>query len=109
MTFQTTIIIIAEIILAISIIIMVLTMYKQRSSFAYPPIISDCPDYWSIDGTTCKQPAVNTGLLTDAKCPNVNFGIPIYKGNNGLCEKQKWAKVCNVTWDGITNNNDLCH
>ena len=85
-------------------------MYKQRSSFAYPPIISDCPDYWEIDGTMCKKPVDNTGLSTNTSWPtNVNFGTPIYKGNNGLCEKQKWAKVYNVTWDGITNNNDLCH
>ena len=24
------------------------------------------------------------------------------------CEKQKWAKQCNLTWDGITNMPDAC-
>ena len=108
MTFQTTVIIIAEIILAISILIIGITMYRQKANAAFPPIIADCPDYWEIDGTMCNKPTDNSSLLTD--CPNTDFGIlPIYKGNNGLCEKQKWAKLCNVTWDGITNNNDLCH
>ena len=109
MTFQTTVILIAEVILAISILIIGITLYRQRANALYPPIISECPDYWEIDGTMCKKTDDNSSsLLTD--CRNTDFGIsPIYKGNNGLCEKQKWAKLCNVTWDGITNNNDLCH
>ena len=115
MTFQTTVILIAEVILAISIFIIGMTLYRKRANALYPPIISDCPDYWEIDGTTCKR--VDVGLAATAtttnrplSCETQNFGIPIYKGNNGLCEKQKWAKSCNdVIWDGITNNNDLCH
>ena len=108
MTFQTTVILIAEVILAISILIIGITLHRQRANALYPPIISECPDYWEIDGTMCNKPTSNSSLLTN--CPNTNFGTsPIYKGNNGLCEKQKWAKLCDVTWDGITNNNDLCH
>ena len=105
MTFQTTVIVIAEVILAISIIIIGINLYRQRATAAYPPIISDCPDYWEINGTKCK---LSNNSLTPG-CPETDFGKPIYKGTKGLCEKQKWAKVCKVTWDGITNNNDLCH
>jgi hypothetical protein len=28
-------------------------------------------------------------------------------GTNGLKSKYKWAKACNLTWDGITDNADL--
>ena len=62
--------------------------------------------YWEINGTMCHKPK-NNSLVTD--CPNQDFGSPMYKGSTGLCEKQKWSKLCKVTWDGITNNNDLCH
>ena len=27
---------------------------------------------------------------------------------NQLCEKYKWAKSCDINWDGITNNNKIC-
>jgi len=32
----------------------------------------------------------------------------VYKGNGGLCAKQKWAKQCDITWDGITNVPNAC-
>ena len=106
MTFQSSVIVIAEVILFISILIIGINLYKQKANLAYPPIIADCPDYWEINGTMCHKPK-NNSLVTD--CPNQDFGSPMYKGSTGLCEKQKWSKLCKVTWDGITNNNDLCH
>ena len=106
MTFQSTVIVIAEVILVISIVIIGINLYRQKANVAYPPIIADCPDYWEIDGTMCKKPTHNS-LVTD--CPNTDFGTPMYKGNTGPCEKKKWAKLCKVTWDGITNNSELCH
>ena len=108
MTFQTTLIRIAIVILAISILIIGIILYRQGNNALYPPMISDCPDYWDINKTTCIKPIINNS--SSSKCSNIDFGAsPIYKGDNGLCEKQRWAKLCDVTWDGITNNNDLCH
>ena len=47
------------------------------------------------------------------KCFKENFNKKEYnvqgKGSNsGLCKKKQWADKCNVLWDGITNNTNLC-
>jgi len=60
MTFQSTVIVIAEVILVISIVIIGINLYRQKANVAYPPIIADCPDYWEIDGTMCKKYGTRT-------------------------------------------------
>ena len=31
-----------------------------------------------------------------------------WQGSSGSCNKSKWAKQCDLTWDGITNNDGIC-
>ena len=31
-----------------------------------------------------------------------------WDGSTGDCRKSKWATGCDLTWDGITNNPDVC-
>ena len=38
----------------------------------------------------------------------MNFNQDRFKGNDGNCNKSKWANSCNVSWSGITNNPDVC-
>ena len=39
----------------------------------------------------------------------MDFNEVPYNTTNGLCAKYKWAKDCDLTWDGITNNKSICN
>jgi len=79
-----------------------------KNSEEWPPIVADCPDYWMIDGSGNNAKCINVKDL--GKCPpkgddkhlTMNFNEDPFIGTNELCAKYKWAKVCDVTWDGIT-------
>ena len=38
----------------------------------------------------------------------MNFNTGPWASSDGLCNKSKWAKACNLTWDGVTNNKNAC-
>ena len=107
--FQKIVVIVATAILIISLCFIGLSLYNQKYKADFPPIIANCPDYWidsSGNGSACKQDDKNP----IGTCPGpMNFTTPQWAGQNtGPCNKFKWAKGCNLTWDGITNNADIC-
>jgi hypothetical protein len=96
------------VIIAIVILIGLLTffgfhIYKQQQDATFPPVSSECPDYWTINkNLSC----VNTYLLGPCnKAPenSMNFNVQQYMGPTGICEKAKWARKCKATWNGVTN------
>jgi len=114
MNFQSIVMIVAIIILIITLAMIGVSLSNLNSEVTYPPVVADCPDYWSIE----TQPTDENGN-TDFKCINdkslghntsiegcdaFNNSLSKFKGMGGLCEKRKWADKCNVTWDGVTNN-----
>lgn len=108
-TFQNIVLIVATAILIISLCFIGLSLYNQKYKADFPPIIANCPDYWidsSGNGSACKQDDQNP----IGTCPAMmDFTSPQWAGQNtGPCNKFKWAKGCNLTWDGITNNADIC-
>ena len=38
----------------------------------------------------------------------MNFNSGLWSGDDGLCNKNKWANACDLTWDGVTNNPNAC-
>ena len=38
----------------------------------------------------------------------MNFSGGAWNGNDSICNKAKWARQCNLSWDGITNSNFGC-
>jgi hypothetical protein len=78
-----------------------------KNSEEWPPIISDCPDYWMIDGSGNNAKCVNVKDL--GRCPpkgddkhlTMNFNIAPYVGSNSNCAKYTWANNCGLAWDGI--------
>jgi len=112
-TFQKIILTIA-IVLLIGLLIMInMSLNNASESMIWPPVTTDCPDYWedlSGNGSqcfnvkdigTCNHPSLdgnNNPVVSSTK----NFTTTAYSGLNGLCEKQKWANNCGVAWDGIT-------
>jgi hypothetical protein len=109
--FQTIVLTAATIILILALCFIGLALYRQKYNSKFPPIIANCPDFWtdvsiSGNGSDCKD---MTPPLGNASCPRtMDFSSANWSGNNGPCSKSKWAKQCNLSWDGITNNADVC-
>lgn len=100
-SFQRTVLIIASVLLILCLIVIGIALQGNFSSEVFPPVIAKCPDYWESTEKGC----INTYDLgyNIAVCKNVDIDQM-----TSDCEKQKWARGCNLTWDGITNSSDLC-
>jgi hypothetical protein len=108
-TFQNIVMIAATIILVISLCFIGLALHRQKYRSDYPPVIANCPDYWldasGTNGAECK----NYKDIGNPSCEKtMDFSKPQWSGQGGLCSKYKWAKQCNLSWDGITNNAEIC-
>ena len=112
MSFQNIVLTIAAVLLIFCLIIFGVSLHNKKYYEKYPPVQSTCPDYW-IEQTTesNEKVCVNDKGLGNSNCSKlINFKVPPFTGSesNILCQKEKWAKKCGVTWDGITNNPDAC-
>ena len=106
--FQKFVLFSAIIILIISLIFIGIALSQSKASETWPPMIPECPDYWTVDGSG------NGTFCTNVKdlgtCPPqsnqphqiMNFNVPAFTGSNELCAKYTWAQKCKVSWDGIT-------
>ena len=130
--FQNRIVNILGILLIICLVIFFVMIFYINREQKFPPVIGQCPDYWlsskyfdnkdnldMIEDVLIKNELEND-KEDKSKCVNVkNIGNPNcskimdfnevpYNTTNGLCAKYKWAKDCDLTWDGITNNKSIC-
>lgn len=100
-TFQNITLIIAGVLLLICIVLIILIFLFPNTKQVWPPMIANCPDYFTDingDGSQC----INN-ILINTKCKTIpNFNQSNYKGKRGNCEKYNWANSCGLTWDGIT-------
>jgi hypothetical protein len=111
MSFQNTVIKISSLVFIITLVVIGFSLYNNKSSVVYPPVIANCPDYWlekpSNDNDT--NICFNTNKLGKSSCEkNKDFTGSLWTGGDGNCNKYKWAKSCNLTWDGITNSINIC-
>jgi hypothetical protein len=77
-----------------------------------------CSDYATpkndAEGSNCPVKCYNAHDLgkpsstCTSKPKEMDFSGDIYKGSSGICNKQKWASECGITWDGITNIANAC-
>lgn len=109
MNFQKSVLTIAIILLILALVVFGAMLYVNKVE--YPPVDAQCPDYW-IDmsgGMGTGGYCINTKNLGKGSCPSkMNFNTGMWTGDDGLCNKKKWAESCDLTWDGITNNNYAC-
>ena len=118
--FQKIVLTVAIVIFIILMIFVATALYENKYKVGFPPVISECPDYW-VDQQ--KQPDPNEladNQTIGAKCVNVknlgndacqkemSFVGDFWTGKQGNCNKYIWAKSCDLTWDVITNNPDIC-
>jgi hypothetical protein len=105
-TFQKTVMGIALVLLLITLGIVWISISNSKYSKKFPPVVAECPDYWLREKKLC----VNKKQLGNGNCHgSMDFtNSAQWDGNEGICNKQKWAKGCNLTWDGVTNNVHAC-
>ena len=121
MNFQKIVLTIAIVIFIIIMIFVGSVLYQNKYTTAFPPVISQCPDYWLDKQTSINNPDANSSEVQTAQnCVNVknlgnsscsktmDFTGSFWQGSTGSCNKYKWAKGCDLTWDGITNNPNIC-
>ena len=77
-------------------------LYTGGSEEQWPPVVSECPDYWE---TTAEDTCVNTHKI--GKCgltAPYSFKGEIFKNQKtGDYSKCIWAKDCEVPWHNISN------
>lgn len=95
----------------LSLVAYILKITKKK--YIYPPYINNCPDYYQLNSFGDCYDKNNIFNKNDNKCYIENFNKALYQNSgtgaeSGLCKKKRWATNCNVSWDGITNNSELC-
>ncbi len=113
MDFYKSILILAALSLIIVLSIFGVKLSNMSNTQIYPANISTCPDYYSLVSGSC----VTNGVIfnnKDLNCQKNDFQDYKYKSegkgiNSGLCAKKQWAVNCGVSWDGITNNSNICY
>ena len=106
--FQKIVLFSAIIILIIALVFIGISLSYAKDGQKWPPVVPSCPDYWKFEGEGDDTRCVNVKDL--GTCPPksgdknliMNFNSSVFSGDNGTCNKFKWAKNCNVSWDGIT-------
>tara|TARA_B110000858_G_scaffold168013_1_gene196267 strand:+ start:501 stop:803 length:303 start_codon:yes stop_codon:yes gene_type:complete len=94
MTFQRNVLTIAIVLFVLLLLFIASMMNNAKNNQAYPPELSDCPDYWQA--------------LNDGTCQNVNdlgnSTVPIQDfSKKSAKERCNWSKINGIEWDGISN------
>jgi len=103
-TFQKIVLFAAIIILIIALVFIGITLSYSKEQ-TWPPMVPDCPDYWSVDGSGNCVNVKDLGTCPpkgDSKHLVMDFSKDPYAGTQGTCNKYNWANRCGVSWDGIT-------
>lgn len=117
MNFYKTTFTIMIVVLIICLAIVGTTIAYSNDNVKYPPVTSECPDYYKKVDTICVSQVTNINGNSDSECDDVDFSSDSFpnRDNGGmgpasaLCGKKKWAKRCGVNWDGITTNDNICY
>jgi hypothetical protein len=99
MKFQKWVVLIAIILLVVSLILIALVLVNSKKSQPWPPVMSNCPDYWTDvkgDGSECRNDLGVKGTATSGNSATCNkstmdFTKSSYTGPNGLCGKYQYA------------------
>jgi hypothetical protein len=111
MSFQYTLLKVASFVLIMFWVFVGYKMYKERLTNAEKRVIGSCPDYWSLkeDGQCFNINNLGTSNSEMPDCAlTIDFSKQPWNLQDGLCRKKRWAQKCQLTWDGITNDENIC-
>jgi len=98
---------IVVLVVTLSIVAYILNITKKK--YVYPPHINQCPDYYQLNSFGDCYDKNEVIHKNNDQCYLENLNKTLYQNiTSGLCKKKQWAIKCNVSWDGITNNSELC-
>lgn len=100
-SFQKIVLITAIIILIIVLIFIGITLAFTKPE-VWPPVVPQCPDYWTMDGSGNNTVCNNVQNLGTCGVKSMNFNQPQFSGSQGTCNKYTWSQNCDISWDGIT-------
>jgi hypothetical protein len=114
MGFYKTTIIVAIIHLIIFLAILGVVMSNSYTEKIFPNQIQTCPDFYTFDGSYCNSNPNIYSFTSSANCQSIDMTNEDFKvkgtgENSGLCAKKTRAQECKISWDGITNNSDICY
>lgn len=115
-SFNKIVLIIATIVLIVALLILGYFLNVALLNDSYPPVISECPDYWDVSLNSLGQKeCINVSTINSgngsSECNTLNISIFTEAGsdkNSIICEKKKKANECGLNWDGVTNNSTSC-
>ncbi len=107
---STIIILVALVVLILGIIIIYIRKKQQDDITQWPPIISNCPDYFlNTNANMCKNPfklgdpSVCSGILDTDEIDFIkDDNIQTEQGKQNICSR---IKKCGLSWEGI---DDTC-
>ena len=114
MNFYKQVIVVAIIVLIIALSLIGTILSQSKSDVKFPPNIAECPDFYKkISESECES-TKNMYIDSEPRCKVLDFQDSKYLRsgtgpNSGACEKKKIALECGITWDGLTNNTDICY
>ena len=102
-TFQDSVIYTSVTLLIIILVIVAINIHLDKKNAKWPPVVSDCPDYWYDNGTGGSKCTINVDNINLGKATSpMDFSTSTYTGPNQNCNRYRWALSNNVSWDGIT-------
>ena len=113
MDFYTTVFLAFIILLVITLAIVATILSNMNKKQKFPSNISSCPDYYSLneDGYCIQNEAIFNDPTSACKILNPESEMYKVKGTgseSGVCKKKEWGNGCGVSWDGITNDMNIC-
>tara|TARA_Y100000816_G_C25888515_1_gene463533 strand:+ start:114 stop:485 length:372 start_codon:yes stop_codon:yes gene_type:complete len=118
--FKFTVLLIAIIALIIGLTSIAVLLSRGDYISEWPPFISKCPDQYTYtidtndnDNSKCttdneKIHSSGNATIINKPCSEFYPNNGTFTGTQGNCNKKKWAEECQVSWDGIRGNEDLC-
>tara|TARA_Y100000768_G_C23746466_1_gene571768 strand:+ start:261 stop:689 length:429 start_codon:yes stop_codon:yes gene_type:complete len=120
--FYTSILYVAFFTILFSILIgVILVRNKSKTKKQFPPTLGKCPDYWRLTAEdknkyTCEatKEALEHNFpsninLKECSIDNNKVCFNTNVGKDSSCvllkKRKNWVSKCNITWDGISNNN----
>ena len=102
--FQKIVLLSAIVILIITLIFIGLALRKSKKGQTWPPMIPECPDYWTLESVDGKPICYSNNMnLGNCKTESTkDFNTSTFTGAQGACAKYTWATRCGISWDGIT-------
>lgn len=118
---------IAGIVLIGALLVIGIMLYYASRDQQFPPIVSDCPTFYRLDGSSCVLNDVYSGEsgdnpmnfpslatkspVVETDCQTINLALFNSLGTTAKdikCAKKHWADGCDVYWSGISNDPDSC-